>query len=110
MRKLALATQLFSLLRRAFARKFNDKGDSESEVSDISVDVAIGTPKDTNRHWRKVKHIKLNRCYTFLEPVQRVFAFDLALRVFLPHDYALQVVQTWHVVQPSEGEGSVQHL
>ena len=67
MRKLALATNFFSLLRRAFARKFNDKGDSESEVSDISVDAAIGTPKDTNRHWRKVKHIKLNRCYTFLK-------------------------------------------
>jgi len=66
-RKLALATNFFALLRRAFARKFKDKGESESDRSDISVDAAIGAPRDATRHWRKVQHIKLNRSFTFLK-------------------------------------------
>ena len=102
-RKLALATNFFGLLRRAFARKFKDTEQDESDRSDISVDAAIGVPRDANRHWRKVKHIKMNR-------YQRVFALDLALRVLLHHDCALQAFQEWHLVQPSEDAGSMQHL
>lgn len=67
MRKLALATNFFGLLRRAFGRKFNDSAKTESERSDFSVDAAIGAPQDQMRHWRKVKHIKLNRSYDFLK-------------------------------------------
>ena len=68
MRKLALATNFFGLLRRAFARHFQDSGaKTESENSDFSVDAAIGAPRDQTRHWRKVKHIKLNRSYDFLK-------------------------------------------
>ena len=63
-RKLAIACNFFGLLRRAFARKFKENGDSESEISS---DAALGAPRDANRHWRKVKHIKLNRSYTFLK-------------------------------------------
>ena len=64
MRALALATNFFGLLRRAFARQFGDDGGSQS---DISVDAAIGAPSDVTRHWRKVKHIKLNRSFSFLK-------------------------------------------
>ena len=64
MRKLAIACNFVGLLRRAFARKFKENGDSES---DISSDAALGAPRDANRHWRKVKHIKLNRSYNFLK-------------------------------------------
>ncbi len=66
-RKLALATNFFGLLRRAFARKFKEEGKAQADESDISVDAAIGAPTDATRHWRKVTHIKLNRSYSFLK-------------------------------------------
>ena len=64
MRSIALAANFFGLLRRAVARQFGDDGGSQS---DISVDAAIGAPSDATRHWRKVKHIKLNRSFSFLK-------------------------------------------
>ena len=64
MRRLALAANFFGLLRRALARQFGDDGGSQS---DISVDAAIGAPSDATKHWRKVKHIKLNRSFSFLK-------------------------------------------
>ena len=67
MRKLAIATNFYGLLREAFARKFKETADTESERSDFSVDAAIGEPKDQIKHWRKVKHIKQNRSYDFLK-------------------------------------------
>ena len=66
-RKVALAGNFFNLLRRAFGRKFKDEAKSESDRSDFSVDAAIGAPSDATRHWRKVKHIKMNRTFTFLK-------------------------------------------
>ena len=67
MRKLALATNFYGLLRKAFARKFKETAETESERSDFSVDAAIGEPKDQIKHWRKVKRIKQNRAYDFLK-------------------------------------------
>ena len=67
MRKLALAANLFGLLRRAFARKFKEEGNVEADRSDISVDDAIGAPTNMASHWRKVAHIKLNRSYSLFE-------------------------------------------
>ena len=67
MRKLALATNFYGLLRKAFARKFKETAETESERSDFSVDVAIGESQDQIKHWRKVKHIKQNRAYDFLK-------------------------------------------
>ena len=67
MRKLAIATNFYGLLRKALAREFKETAETESERSDFSVDAAIGEPKDQIKHWRKVKRIQLNRSYDFLK-------------------------------------------
>ena len=66
MRKLALMTNFGNVLRKAVGRKLGVKKAVSNAESDISKDAAVGVPGNTNAHWRKLKHIKLNRAFDFL--------------------------------------------
>ena len=67
MRKLAFMTNFHNLLRKAIGLKLGVTAAVSDAESDISVDDAVVVPTNTTAHWRKVKHIKLNRSFNFLK-------------------------------------------
>ena len=64
-RKVALMTHFGGLLKQGVAWKLGKK--PEDAASDVSENAVVGAPTNETQHFRKVGHIKLHKCYSFLE-------------------------------------------
>ena len=64
-RKVALMTHFLGLLKQGVAWKLGKK--PEDAASDVSENAVVGAPTNETQHFRKVGHIKLHKCYSFLE-------------------------------------------